>query len=336
MAKQPQWVRDSIAAGNRFHYKKKSPYRHNTRNLLTLAALLAGIVGVLSSGAAVRPLVYVPAAAATLGLLYFALIVLVLHEAAHGMFLISGDGGRARFWNRLLGWSVSLPFAMHFRRDWEEAHIRHHLHPIEEADDPLYRSLPMGAELFKECVKLLFVPGYMLLREGQPKPAEPRPARAKTGARPSRALLFTAAGLLWLAACALVWLRIGWAAPVAAILGLQVASAVELFKLALEHGGDVGRDENRFLRARTSLFSLRRLLLPLNISLHFEHHLNYCVPWYDLPRYHRALLDLVPGEIQPYVFNRDIRGQLYGRKGSVPKHVLAAAPGAVPSHSREA
>lgn len=135
---------------------------------------------------------------------------------------------------------------------------------------------------------------------------------------PSKSLVIIVTALLWAGLLTLTWLKVGWAAPVAARLGLQIASAINQLKLALEHGGEVGRETNRFLRARTTLFPLRRILLPLNISLHFEHHLNYCVPWYDLPRYHRALLEIVPRHVQPYVFNRDVWGQLSGRKGGVP------------------
>lgn len=42
--------------------------------------------------------------------------------------------------------------------------------------------------------------------------------------------------------------------------------------------------------------------MPLNISLHFEHHLNYCVPWYDLMKYHQQLQVIVPDEFYTDVF----------------------------------
>lgn len=311
----PDWIREAIATGNRFHYKKKNPFRHNALNLLLFTALLGAIVCIFLVGGIVRPLIYIPVAVIALGLLYFALITLVNHEAAHGMFIISKKSDNARFWNRFFGWFVALLFAMDFASDWEKGHIQHHLHPLEETDDPFYRLLPLGKDLVKESVKMLLIPAYLFIKGRQVQHLHPH---AQQNESPTTFSHFVVTGLLWMIILTLTWRNISWAVPVAAFLGLQVLSAIEQIKLVLEHGGEVGREGNRFLRARTSLCPLRRIFLPLNISLHFEHHLNYCVPWYDLPRYHRALLDVVPWEVQPYVFNRDIWNQLSGRKGKTP------------------
>jgi fatty acid desaturase len=280
-----------------------------------LTALLGAIVSIFLAGGIVRSLVYIPVAALALGPLYLALNVLVNHEGAHGMFIVSKKSDSARFWNRFFGWSVSLFFGMHFVRDWEKVHLQHHLHPIEETDLPLYRGLPLGRDLVKESVKMLLVPGYLVIRERQ---VQRRYPPGHQDASPTQIFPFVVTGLLWMILLILTWRAVSWAVPVAAFLGVQVASALDQIKLVLEHGGEVGREDNRFLRARTSLFPLRRVLLPLNITLHFEHHLNYCVPWYDLPRYHRALLDVVPQQVQPYVFNHDVLAQLSGRKGNAP------------------
>ena len=71
------------------------------------------------------------------------------------------------------------------------------------------------------------------------------------------------------------------------------------------------------LRSRTSLFPLRRVLMPFNISMHFEHHLNPGVPWYELPRYHAALRGIIPRPLQPAIFNTQLREQLAGRLGRI-------------------
>jgi NAD(P)-dependent dehydrogenase (short-subunit alcohol dehydrogenase family) len=73
--------------------------------------------------------------------------------------------------------------------------------------------------------------------------------------------------------------------------------------------------------SRTSLFPLRWLIMPLNISLHFEHHLDYCVPWYRLSGYHRAARELVPAPLRPEVFNVRVWEQLMGRVGRLPDPV---------------
>jgi fatty acid desaturase len=315
VTKNPEWIREAIATGNRFHYKKKNPFRHNAINLLILAMIVGALVCVFLAGGIVRPLVYIPAAALVLGPLYLALITLVNHEGAHGMFIISKKSHHGRFWNRFFGWSVCAFFGMHFIADWEKVHIKHHLHPIEDDDLQFYKVLPVGRDLIKESVKMLLVPGYLFIRERQVQRQCPPVQHAES---PMPVFPFVVTGLLWLIFLILTWRVLSWAVPVAALLGVQVLSTIDQFKLVLEHGGEVGREDNRFLRARTSLFPLRRLLLPLNVSLHFEHHLNYCVPWYDLPRYQRALRDVVPQQIQPFVFNHDVLGQLSGRKGKAP------------------
>lgn len=315
VTQNPDWIREAIATGNRFHYKKKDPFRHNALNLLALTILLAAIVSILLLGGVVRPLLYIPLASVALGLLYLALITLVNHEGSHGMFIISKNSERARFWNRFFGWPVGLVFAMNFDTDWEKGHIHHHLHPLEETDDPSYRMLPLGRELVKESVKMMIIPAYLLVRGRQLQHLEPQANRNESDSTSS---YFLATALFWIILVALTWPTLGWAVPVAAFLGVQVLSVVEQIKLVLEHGGEIGREENRFLRARTSLGPFRQIFLPLNVSLHFEHHLNYCVPWYELPRYHRALLDIVPPQAQSYIFNHEIREQLSGRKGKTP------------------
>lgn len=174
VTQNPAWIRAAIAVGNSFHYKKKKPFRHNAVNLLTLAALVGAVVVVLLAGGIVHPLLYVPAAALTFGLLFFTIIVLVSHEGAHGMFIVSKKARRSCFWNRLFGWSVSLFFAMHYVDDWERGHHEHHLHPIEATDDPFYAVLPLGRDLFRETLKMALIPAYLMLR-ARPAPTSNGP-----------------------------------------------------------------------------------------------------------------------------------------------------------------
>jgi fatty acid desaturase len=60
------------------------------------------------------------------------------------------------------------------------------------------------------------------------------------------------------------------------------------------------------------VFPLRWLLLPYNISLHFEHHLNYGVPWYHLGAFHRDVLRLMPPADQRRYVNANVIRQLSG------------------------
>ena len=316
MAKQPEWIRTAIAVGNNFHYRKGNPYLHNLLNVSVLALLVGGLVGVALAGAAIPAFAYIPLAALAFGLLYFAVIILVNHEACHGMLIIAKKRSTSQFWNRVFGWSVCVFFAMHFHEDWEKGHHQeHHLRPIEN-DGAIYKHLAFGADLVKRCAMILFIPGYIFVLEKR-LPQEDQ--RKLEGAR---GLLMLTTATLWAILATLTTLTISWTVPVALFLGLHVASAFQQVKLTLEHGGEIGKEENRNFRSRTSLFPFRWLLMPLNISLHFEHHLNYCVPWYKLPRYQRALREVVPQHLQPYVFNEDVWQLLTGRKNvGVPSQV---------------
>ena len=308
MVKQPEWIRTAIAIGNQFHYRKKNSYLHNALNLTLLVMLVGGVVGVAASAAIVPHTLYIPLAALAFGLLYFTIIILVNHEACHGMLIVAKDRGTAQFWNRFFGWSVCLFFAMHFYEDWEKGHHQeHHLRPIEN-DGAIYKHLALGSDLVIRCAKILFIPGYLFVLEKRLPQEDQRKLEG------SRGFLMPATACLWIVVGTLATLTVSWVVPVAAFLGLHVASVFHQLKLSLEHGGKIGKEENRYFRSRTSLFPFRWLLMPLNISLHFEHHLNYCVPWYDLPRYQRALREVVPAHLQPYVFNQDVWDQLAGRK----------------------
>jgi len=298
-----RWLREAIALGNQFHFRKQQALLHNARNVGT-ALLLVGLVGVVLALASHLPVVpYVFVGGACLGLCFFALIVLVVHEASHGMFVISRVRARAKFWNRVAGWAVAIPFSINYARHWEEGHLIHHERPMAEGD-PQTENLLTGPALLFMLLRMLFIPGYVFLWN---------PSRKYRTQR----WLPLASGLIWAVLVALCLRQFGWASLGALLFGLQVLGALNQVKGSLEHGGDIAREPNRNLRSRTSLFPLRWLLMPFNISIHFEHHLNQSVPWYALLRYHRALLRVVPEVVQGEVFNARVFEQLMGRRGGL-------------------
>ena len=91
-----------------------------------------------------------------LGLLFFALLILVNHEASHGMFLVARDGRRARRWNRIFGWATSLPFGMHFVKVLEQ--IRARPPRLEEVRDQV------RAEMVREVSRRLANERFEALR----------------------------------------------------------------------------------------------------------------------------------------------------------------------------
>jgi fatty acid desaturase len=123
--------------------------------------------------------------------------------------------------------------------------------------------------------------------------------------------------VFWASAAVAGTVFISWTVAPALLLGLQTLGALNQLKGSMEHGGEIGREPNRNLRSRTSFFPFRWLIMPFNISLHFEHHLNYCVPWYDLVRYHRAMRAVMPSPVAAEIVGHSVWGQLMGREGQL-------------------
>lgn len=301
---QAKWIEQGIRLGNQFHYRKKNPWRHNALNLTLFITLIVAIVFISALGKQTATWLYIPIAATFLGILFFALIILVVHEASHGMFVIAESRDRAKKWNRFFGWLVSIPFGINYLRHWEEGHHTHHIHPVEPGD-PQTANLWTGNRFVREFILMLVVPGYVFLWN---------PSRKYDSQRWVGLVNL----VFWLVVLTGLWQIGAWRSSIAIIFAFGVLGALNQAKGSLEHGGAISQEENRNLRSRTSLFPLRHLFMPLNISLHFEHHLNYCVPWYDLGKYHRAIKAQTPEALQPYLFNTHVVDQLMGRLGAFP------------------
>jgi len=304
--KHAQWVYDAIQAGSQYHFKTKTPWVHNAINVGAYAGLLAGIVGTVIAGQHLHWGVYLPVAAIVFGLLYFGLFILVVHEASHNMFVISRDKARARWWNRAFGWSVSVLFGVHYDTHWAVGHLEHHVRPLEESD-PQRFSLPVGDEFKSSALKYLLIPGFLFYDRTV---GRKRKKGGKAGSTKSAIIAFV---VIWATLLPLTGILLGWPIPVAMFWGVHVVAAWNLAKGGMEHGGAIGQEPDPMFRSRTTLFPGRPVLMPFNITLHFEHHLNFTVPWYDLVRYHRDLEQIVPEEVWRHIVNRRPFEQLMGR-----------------------
>jgi fatty acid desaturase len=164
----------------------------------------------------------------------------------------------------------------------------------------------------------LFVPGFLVIERTLLR--SKRKGGKSSGSK--GVIVFFVA--FWTIALTLAGQLVGWPLAVGLYLGIPMVAVFNLIKGSLEHGGAIADERSPFLRSRTTLFPLRHLLLPFNISLHFEHHLNFQVPWYDLSRYQRDLRAIVPLEVQRDVFNHDLVAQMSGRLGGVSDEARAA------------
>jgi fatty acid desaturase len=311
----PPWVQAAIRAGRPYAFKDKRPLVHNAKNLSALAFLLtvAGVTGWLSTQ--LDWWLYLPLATFLFGWVNFGLFVLVAHEASHNMFLVFEDRALQRKVNRVFGWMVTPLFATHYGKHWEKGHIEHHIRPMEP-DDP-QRSVVTGPALLGLILGYLFVPGFMVWHRTVGR-------KKKKGKSSSSVGVIVFFVVFWVTVCTLAGVFVGWPLAVALYMGIPCVASFNLVKGSLEHGGAIGRERSPFLRSRTSLFLLRPLLMPFNITLHFEHHLNFQVPWYDLPRYQRDLRAIVPEAVQADVFNHHLFDQMAGRLGGVSEEARVA------------
>lgn len=309
-SRHPDFVYEAIRAGQRYHYRTKRPLLHNGLNLLCTLSLLGALAATAWAGTWVPPLLYVPLAAVAFGLLYFAIFVLVVHEASHAMFLISEDRVLHTWINRVPGWMVATVFATHYGKHWERGHLEHHVRPLEP-NDPQQFNCEVGRPLAVGVARNVFIPGWLFLER-----TLFRTKRAGGKSSSSKGVL-VAFVLIWAAGLTLAATTLGGAVALAAFLGIHVLTAWNLVKGALEHGGALRDERDPFFRSRTTLFFGRRVLMPFNITLHFEHHLNFCVPWYDLPRYQRDVRRIMPAPVVDDMINPDPWRQLAGQLGGL-------------------
>lgn len=307
---QPAWVQACVKMGQNLSFTRGNAVAHNVLNLTSCAGLVSGaalaIVGskwVMSSVEAASLSVgleftvvtlYATLATAVAGWCYFGLLILVVHESSHGMFLVHGAARTRRALNHRCGVVACVPFAIDFATHWEKGHLVHHRKPLE-ADDPQRLNTRTGPEFWRLFWSLLLIPGFAFVERFMTKRN-----RTRGMGRGSAMLRFL---LFWLVAGVVTWHAVSPLGVLIALCGLQVLSALNQLKGALEHGGTIGQHPNPLLRSRTTFLPFRWLLMPFNISLHFEHHLNATVPWYALPSYHRAIHSLVPEAERPTFFS---------------------------------
>jgi fatty acid desaturase len=314
------WLKQALAAGNEFHYLQQTPWKHNLKNGIAACALVGLYAGVIALGAVLPTWLYVPIGAFLLGCILFGFFVLVIHECSHSMFVLSKDRDKSKHLNNRIGTFVGDLLFTDYMSHWAREHVVHHLHPMESRDrqDLLRHS---GRSLGLKYL-LLLVPGVVLVNN---------PSR-QYGFSLKRTLL--GAAFFGSIACA-GWVLVHWHVVLAIVFGWNVASGLTMTKVAQEHGSGLENEPDPYLRSRTYLYGSQKLTSPFNIHYHFEHHANFNVPWYLLPRYHQRIGKIMPAQLQPHFINRGWKqfyGQLAGTRPVPPvemEELLRGTPQAV-------
>lgn len=301
---RPDWLKQAVSAGRQFHAMKQDPARHNARNLAMMGLLVSLCVALVGVAPWVPWPLFIVGGTLLMGALYFALFILVVHEASHDMFVLHSDRAKQKRWNRFFGRLFSAYFFTNYDRHWEIGHTTHHVKPCTE-EDPQEDDPETGRHLLRTVLMLLFVPGAVVVMNPSNQYG-PDPARLVKGV-----LTMGAAGVL---------VGVFWSIPAGLVLvgGLQIVLLLTRLKRTQEHGSGLAHEPDFVMRSRTYLYAFAPLMSPCNINYHFEHHANFNVPWYLLPAYHRRLLEIVPAALQPYIFHRRYMEQAAGAFSAIP------------------
>lgn len=286
-SERPEWMRRAVAAGNELHYLKQDLRRHNLINGLSSAGLLLALAGVAALGFVLPGWLWVPVGAVGLGCTLLGVFVLIVHECSHGMFWLSADRAKSRQLNHQIGALVGNLTFTAYREHWEKGHTTHHLQPCVVGVDPQDADPKDGARFWRE-VALHLVPGWSMVTN---------PSR-RYGFAAERILPST---LLWGGLAVAGAFAIGPAAPLVVLYGFNFVSVLNLFKKSQEHAAGLAQVEEPLMRSRTYFYPGQALFSPFNIHYHWEHHANFSVPWYLLPRYHATAQALTPPELRDAV-----------------------------------
>jgi fatty acid desaturase len=207
----------------------------------------------------------------------------LMHEAAHRLLFAN------RRLNDVVGrWLLGYP-SFTSTDAYRRVHMAHHRQEFgpDEPDIPLYIGYPIGAaSLRRKLVRdLTGRTGLRLLREQSTgfRSSDRRVRRTLWKILGVQAALFAvsiAAGyplvypLLWFLPYLTVW------------------RVINRLRSIAEHGGLEASSDRRVTTHSVSQHPLARfLLVPYNIGWHLAHHVDAGVPFRNLPRYHRAMIE---------------------------------------------
>ncbi len=215
-------------------------------------------------------------------------ISLFTHEAVHGSL------ARNRLLNDLLGALCAFP-VLQTCTAYRVLHLRHHQHLGNDGDPDHY-------ENYTRWTWMVFLMNWLRLLIGYPVYITAIPlmgfrqgtARERWWIAAEVSVLITLILLVWFSPIPRTWLLHGWLIPMLCINSMVNIRGMSQHTL-LEHAAD------EVLGTRTILTSRLVRFFMCNENYHLEHHLYPGVPWYSLPRVHRALQDELRAHGAPYI-----------------------------------
>ena len=214
-------------------------------------------------------------------------ISLFTHEGVHGT--LSPRPG----WNRALSIACAQPVLQNYSA-YRVLHLKHHQHLGEEGDPDHYANYTSWTwlEFLMHWGRLIIgYPAYIV--------AIPILGYRQGTASARRWILFEVCLLAAFIAAAIVfipwpWLLHAWLIPMLVINTLVNIRGMSQHTF-LEHQSDTVLGTRSILTNRVTAFFM------CNENYHLEHHLYPGIPWYNLPRLHRALRDQLTARGAPFI-----------------------------------
>ncbi|MGA1717074.1 MAG: fatty acid desaturase family protein [Ilumatobacteraceae bacterium] len=207
----------------------------------------------------------------------------LMHEAAHRLLL------RNKRANDIVGrWLIGYP-AFTNTDAYRRVHMAHHREEFgpDEPDIPLYANYPISTASFRRKLTrdALGRTGLRLLRDQLAGIT----SRVAVVRRTLLKILAVQAVLITVAIVLGYWwvYPLFWLAPY-----LTVWRVINRLRSIAEHGGlTASKDRRVATHSVTQHWLARFFLVPYNIGYHLAHHVDAGVPFRNLPRYHRLLVE---------------------------------------------
>lgn len=321
---KPDWIKDVINISREYHVKKQNILKHNLINILSLSLLLFCSVLVIDLSFQANSVIEIIVEGVCLGALWFGLIILVVHESSHSMFWLSNNANRHEalnlFFGRLFSYIAEGDF---FDTGWKHNHNLHHAHE-NETDDPQNYNITTKS-LFIKRILYSLIPGSIFILQAHRKRNlfnidEGNPYyHSKISKNELIAkILFLC---FWSSLGIINWIMTNNISYFFVVLiAWHYLFIINEIKGTLEHGGQHGIEFYREFRSKTTLLLLRPVILPFNISIHFEHHINMRIPWYLLNKFRKEIATVIPDEFKSKIYNhgiKDIFAQISERNGMI-------------------
>jgi len=280
---QPGHVTVDVLADGRLTPASREQMRRipSLRNAVSVVSVYAQTLAIVVVAIIVGPWAWLPAIL-LMGRAH-AQFASLMHEAAHRLLF------RNKRANDFVGrWLIGYP-AFTNTDAYRRVHMAHHREEFgpDEPDIPLYANYPISEASFRRKLwrDASGRTGLRLLRDQLAGIKSPVTVVRRTLVKilAVQSVLIVAAivsGYWW--AYLLFWL----------LPYLTVWRVINRLRSIAEHGGLMASDDRRVATHSVTQHPLAQFfLVPFNIGFHLAHHVDAGVPFRNLPRYHRLLID---------------------------------------------